>query len=402
MLWRRKRAPQALRWVRVLLYGGAAGLIASSLAMYFHLKVKASTAAVGDPSGGMVTFRGELGQRRLYDLLENSGSGPSEAAQVGKSFSNLLSPRRLYARDSYRIVRSTSGAFLHLTFVHGLRRLVVFQQDGEYRARSHRIPLVDSTRRASGAIQDSLWLSMESKGVPAEVIDLFSNIFRWSVDFLTEPRNGDRYAVLWSERQSPDGLVWGRTIETAWYEGMVTGRKVAVLFEGDYYDEEGKSLQRAFLRSPLNFRRISSHFSRNRYHPILRSYRPHHGTDYSAPSGTPVVSVAKGRVNAAGWKGGFGRLVEIQHGGSYVTRYAHLSTISRRVRKGASVRQGQVIGFVGSSGLATGAHLHFEIERSGEPRNFIALKLPFLRAVPASKKEAFEERRLASVAQLEK
>jgi murein DD-endopeptidase MepM/ murein hydrolase activator NlpD len=144
----------------------------------------------------------------------------------------------------------------------------------------------------------------------------------------------------------------------------------------EYYDYDGNSVRRVFLKSPLNFRRISSYFSNRRFHPILKVYRPHLGIDYAAPTGTPIVSIGDGRVAYVGWKGGFGKYVEIRHNNVYTTCYGHLSRYGKGVRKGARVSQGQVIGYVGATGLATGPHLDFRVKKFGSYVNPLRIEYP--------------------------
>jgi len=160
-----------------------------------------------------------------------------------------------------------------------------------------------------------------------------------------------------------------------------------------YYDAEGNSLQRVFLKSPLNYRRISSYFSRRRFHPILKIYRPHYGVDYAAPTGTPVVTIGDGRVVYAGWKGGLGRYVEIRHNNVYTSCYGHLSRFAKGIRRGARVRQGQVIGYVGATGLATGPHLDFRVKRFGSYVNPLTVDYPRAEPLPEDKKDEFFARR---------
>ncbi|MEW6676269.1 MAG: M23 family metallopeptidase, partial [Nitrospirota bacterium] len=150
----------------------------------------------------------------------------------------------------------------------------------------------------------------------------------------------------------------------------------------DYYDAEGKSLRRVFLKAPLSFRRLSSQFSRSRLHPILKIYRPHHGLDYSAPTGTPVSAVGDGTVTFSGYKRQYGKLVIIRHPNGYKTYYGHLSKIRKGIKRGIKVKQGQVIGYVGATGLATGPHLHYEIRINNKPVNPLVLKLPQGKKIP--------------------
>ncbi len=156
---------------------------------------------------------------------------------------------------------------------------------------------------------------------------------------------------------------------------MKKGALYAFPLAGEFYDADGNSLKGEFLRAPLVYRRISSYFTEHRYHPILRIYRPHHGIDYAAPSGTPASSIADGVVIAKGWEGGLGNELRVRHSGSYVSIYGHLRGYARGIHVGSHVKQGQVIGYVGSTGLSTGPHLHFGFERDGKLINFFSLKM---------------------------
>ena len=160
-----------------------------------------------------------------------------------------------------------------------------------------------------------------------------------------------------------------------------------------YYDAAGKALKKAFLKAPLNFRRISSYFSTGRFHPVLKIYRPHHGLDYAAPAGTPVSAVGDGEVSFAGRKGQYGNLVVIKHRNGWKTYYGHLSKIEKGVWKGKYAEQGQVIGYVGATGLATGPHLHYEIRTGKKPVNPLKVKFPGGEPIPKSLMAGFEERK---------
>jgi murein DD-endopeptidase MepM/ murein hydrolase activator NlpD len=224
----------------------------------------------------------------------------------------------------------------------------------------------------SGAIGDSLWAGMISRGVPPQVIMSVASIMEGQIDFLTEVRSGDRFAVVWHREAGA-----GRTVcvvDAFAYEGSETGRETAFRFEGGYYDSTARSLKRKFLRAPLSFAQITSSFSNNRYHPVLKIYRPHHGTDYRAAVGTPVSVVGDGLVTFTGWRGGLGRYVEVRHDSVYTTGYGHLSRFGKGVRKGAHVRQGQIIAYSGATGLVSGPHLHFQITEKGKYINFATMK----------------------------
>jgi murein DD-endopeptidase MepM/ murein hydrolase activator NlpD len=268
-------------------------------------------------------------------------------------------------------------------------------EDGGYLASKEKIHLEKRIVGIQGRIEESLWEAMLDEGVSSELILDFADIFAWEIDFLTEPRREDTFKFIHELYLKEETPVKNGRILIAQYNGRQTNH-TAIYFETSdgfkgYYDLKGNSLRRAFLRSPLNYTRISSYFSRRRFHPILRRYRPHLGIDYVAPLGTPVVSIGDGIVTFKGWKGGYGRYIKIRHPNGYSTAYGHLSRYARGIRKGQRVRQGQVIGYVGTSGLSTGPHLHFEVMRNGRFVNFLALRIPPARSIPQRDRERFNE-----------
>lgn len=223
-----------------------------------------------------------------------------------------------------------------------------------------------------GVIKDNL-ISSIGEGKEKLLLALqLSDIFAWDIDFATDIRNGDTFKIV-VEGLYLDGRFkkYGDILAA---EFVNDGKSYfAYRFEyngkADYYDEDGKSLRRAFLKAPLSFRRISSTFSARRFHPVLKIYRPHHGIDYAAPEGTPVSAIGDGRIIFAGRKGQYGNLVIIKHLNGYKTYYGHLARFAKGIKKGTRIEQGQIIGFVGSTGLATGPHLHYEVRVNNRPVN---------------------------------
>jgi len=235
--------------------------------------------------------------------------------------------------------------------------------------------------RLEGKIEYSLYESMlECADSPQLALQL-AEIFAWQIDFLTECREGDTFKILVEKQYKGDFYRWGKIL-AAQYEGELLSEHTAILFEDpsgytDYYTEEGKSLRKAFLRAPLNYKYISSYFSKNRLHPILRIWRPHLAIDYAAPTGTPISTIGDGTVIYAGWdNNGYGNYIKIRHPNNYVTAYGHLSRFAKGLENGQKVKQGEIIGYVGSTGLSTGPHLDFSLSKNGEKVDFLKLKLP--------------------------
>jgi murein DD-endopeptidase MepM/ murein hydrolase activator NlpD len=258
--------------------------------------------------------------------------------------------------------------------------LTIAPQGHEVHSEIQTIPSEAETIGVMGEVHGSLFEAVINAGEKPELAMRLAQIFGWDLDFYTDPRPGDTFRVVVEKKVLANGelLSYGRILAAEYKNaGHPYG---AVLFHDlsgapAYFTPEGKSMKKAFLHSPLKFAApISSHFSEHRLHPILKEYRPHLGIDYAAPSGTPVQTIGDGRVIFAGLKGGAGNLVEIQHTNGYTTYYMHLSRVL--VRSGQHVAQGQSIGLVGMTGLATGPHLDFRIQKQGQFLNFERLPLP--------------------------
>ena len=237
-----------------------------------------------------------------------------------------------------------------------------------------------SVATATGVIDSSLFEAGQRAGLSDNIIMQMAEIFGWDVDFALDIRAGDRFALVFEEQFKDGKKIDEGPIVAAEFTNR--GRRIrAVRYvdptgHTDYFSEDGRSMRKAFLRTPVNFTRISSRFSLSRRHPILHKMRAHRGVDYAAPRGTAVKASGDGRVVFAGRKGGYGRTVVLQHGSTYTTLYAHLSRFSKGVRPGKRVDQGQTIGYVGSTGLATGPHLHYEFRVRGAHRDPLKVKLP--------------------------
>ena len=246
-----------------------------------------------------------------------------------------------------------------------------------------------------GRIKHSLFEAAAQADIPEDVIMDLVAIFGWDIDFSLDIRTGDRFGIVYEELYKDDVKIRnGRILAAEFVNNGKTYR--AVYYKDpkgnvDYFSPDGKSMRKAFLRSPVEFSRISSRFSNKRWHPILSKWRSHKGVDYAAKRGTPVRASGDGKVIFAGTKGGYGRLIVIRHGGRYTTAYGHLNGYARGVRSGKKVKQGQIIGYVGSSGLATGPHLHYEFRVNGVHRNPLTVKLPEAKPVHSAFKSHFDE-----------
>jgi len=315
------------------------------------------------------------------DALRRMGLDAAAAAGITGAAQSVFDLRRVRAGNRMAVGRSVVGELRAVRYqIDADRMLWVLAQGGGFRAEIKSIPSKTEVAGVAGEIGDSLFNAVTDAGESPELAMRLAEIFGWDLDFYTDPRAGDTFRVVVEKKKYPDGqtAAYGR-IFAAEYDNH--GRVYqAVLFhdpsgKAAYYAPSGKALEKAFLRSPLKFAApITSRFSRSRFHPILKTHRPHLGIDYGAPVGTPVQAIGSGRVVFAGRKGGAGMLIHLQHFNGYETMYMHLSRLL--VRSGQRVEQGQRIGLVGMTGLATGPHLDFRILQHGVYRNFERLPLP--------------------------
>lgn len=250
-----------------------------------------------------------------------------------------------------------------------------------------------------GTLRDSLFLAGKREQIPATTIMEMAAIFGGVIDFILDPRSGDQFSILYEEKYLDGELIGHGDILASRFvnQGKVFTAVRYIDDEGEvgFYNPEGESMRKAFLRSPLDVFRISSNFNPSRRHPVLNTIRAHKGTDYAAPTGTPIRATSDGRVTFAGRKGSFGNLVIVKHSGGFETKYAHLNKFGR-YKKGARVRQGDIIGTVGSTGSATGPHLHYEFLVNGVHQNprTIVDKLPKARSVDPAQLPAFKAQAL--------
>jgi len=249
-------------------------------------------------------------------------------------------------------------------------------------------PLETRITQTNAVINDSLFLSAQSAGLSDKLTMELAGIFGWDVDFALDIRQGDSFTVMYEEIFLDGEKVRDGKIIAAEFINRDNAYQAIHYTDseghGDYYTPEGRSMRKAFLRSPVAFSRISSRFNLQRKHPVLNKIRAHKGVDYAASRGTPIKATGDGRIVHRGNKGGYGRTVVVQHGSRYNTLYAHMSNYARGLKSGSRVKQGQIIGYVGSSGLATGPHLHYEFRIDGVHRNPLTARLPS--AQPLSKK----------------
>ncbi|MBY6033104.1 peptidoglycan DD-metalloendopeptidase family protein [Marinobacter daepoensis] len=310
--------------------------------------------------------------------------------------------QRLYAGEDIRFGVNDEGELMGIELKRSLLESLKITRtdDGFHGETAIREPEARPAF-AAGVIDGSLYLSARDAGLNDRLTMELAGIFGWDIDFVYDVRKGDSFEVVYEELYI-DGKKFdtGRILSARFINRGEDN--VALLYtdsngESDYYAPDGKSMRKAFLRVPINAR-VSSAFNLQRRHPVLDVVRPHEGTDYAAPPGTPIKAAGSGRVKFAGWKGGYGRTVVLQHGDNITTLYAHMSRLGKGIKNGTRVKQGETIGYVGSSGMVTGPHLHYEFRINGSPRNSRTVKLPDAKPISGTEMARFKkhtEQRLA-------
>jgi murein DD-endopeptidase MepM/ murein hydrolase activator NlpD len=299
--------------------------------------------------------------------------------KAGNDYTAFISPDTLY-QLKYFVYEHTPVEYILFDFTDSLR----------ISAREKEVRLIEKT--CAGKISTSLWNTMIDNRISPMIAIELSEIYAWSIDFFGL-QEGDSFKVIYNEMYVDTNSAGIEKIEAAFFRH--SGRDYfAIPFIQDssesYYDVDGNSLRKAFLKAPLRFSRISSRFSHSRFHPILKIRRPHHGIDYAAPIGTSVHAIGDGKVIKLGYDEGAGRMIKIRHNSVYTTVYMHLSRYGKGIHDGANVKQGDVIGYVGSSGLSTGPHLDFRFYKNGSPVDPLKVEAPPVEPVREENRQAFD------------
>lgn len=314
----------------------------------------------------------------LYIILRRHNLSPQQIYQIQLSSEGVANLNRIVPGQTYRVYYKDDEAVAFVWQPTATRFVTVGWED-EYSVEPGEVPVRFVLKEASGIIRSSLYETIAGKGISPYLGSELANVFAWQIDFFLL-REGDHFKVIYEERYAGDQFIGIGDIKAAEFQHRGTTYN-AYHFENEerrgYFDENGNSLEKALLMAPFRYnQRVSSGFSRNRFHPILRENRPHHGTDYAAPTGTPVLAVGDGVVTEAQRRGGNGNIVQIRHNNTYRTAYLHLNGFAPGIRKGVRVEQGQVIGYVGQTGLATGPHLCYRLYVNNRPVNSRNVDLP--------------------------
>jgi murein DD-endopeptidase MepM/ murein hydrolase activator NlpD len=345
----------------------------------------------------------------LADVLEDEGVAPAEFNAALASLRGVFDPRTLQAGQHVELFvdreddEDAQLIGLALSPDVAQRIEVTRLADGDFRARAIETPLTRRIARAQGEITESLYSDAIAAGASDAVVSEIASVFAYSVDFQREIHPGDAFDIVFDQYLDPAGHVV-KTGDIHYVAFSPSGRDLAYwrytppetaeeLEEAGYYDALGESARRFLMKTPVNATRISSGFSRARRHPVLGYTRAHKGTDFAAPRGTPIYAAGNGVVERANEYGSFGNYVRIRHANGYQTIYGHLNGFARGVRAGVHVTQGQVIGYVGMTGTATGPHLHYEVHLDGEAVDPMSLNLPTGRKLAEDELPAYEVER---------
>jgi len=330
----------------------------------------------------------------LSTIFERAGLGYSDVMQVLDVGEEAKRLERIRPGDTL-VLKLEDEEFAGLKYdLDTDSELNIFREEGnQLVAEINELPSDTAMVAAGGVVKGSLYQSAVSTGIPPAKVMELTEIFGWKVDFVRDVRNGDEFKLIYEVRER-DGerLGTGDIVAAEYRRGdkrIQAVRYTSPDGTSGYYEPDGSSLERGFLRYPVEFSRISSNFNPKRLHPIHNTVRPHNGVDLAAPTGTPIRSAASGRVTFAGWKHGYGRVVLIRHDETYETRYAHMSGFKGNLSRGDTVEKGDVIGFVGMTGDATGPHLHYELRVNGKPYDPVKVALPEANPIPSKYREDF-------------
>ena len=342
----------------------------------------------------------------FFDLMVKCGLDAPSIKLIEKAARNVYDFRRIYPGQHYEVYAAEDGTIESMQFSVGDTSYIdINLKDGDISAEKKDYEFSTRLKTVSGTISNSLYLTCKEQGIPLEVADQLANgIFAWEIDFHHEIQRGDYFKVIYEERTRFDGMKKIGRIVAAEFVNQGKGY-YAFIFKNedgrpDYYDENGKSLRKQLLRAPLPVARITSNFSARRWHPVLHHYAPHLGVDFAAPVGTPVMATGEGSVLETGRNHANGKYIKLRHSNDYKTYYLHLSRFAKGVAPGARVRQGQVIGYVGMTGYATGPHLDYRVMKGNAFVNPRKISLPPAKPVTGANMASFIDIRDRHLARL--
>ena len=342
----------------------------------------------------------------LSTLFNDAGLSARVVYKISKTpkFGKKLTDIRPGQKLEFRV--NSEGTLTQMRYVQDRLNSIFFENtDKGYTAQKVVLTPEIRVAYAQGTIKNSLFLASQRAGLTEKMTMELAGIFGWDIDFALDIREGDSFNLIYEEKYLDGEKLGNGNILAASFsnhgEMFQAIRYTDKDGDTDYYSPDGKSMKKAFLRTPVDFTRISSRFNPNRLHPVFKTKRPHRGVDYAARTGTPIKAAGDGRIKFIGKQRGYGNVVYIQHPNNVVTVYAHQSRVNRKFKKGSRVKQGQVIGYVGQTGWATGPHLHYEFRVNGVHRNPVTVKLPDAAPIAKSERANFKAHASKILAQLE-
>jgi murein DD-endopeptidase MepM/ murein hydrolase activator NlpD len=341
---------------------------------------------------------------RLGDILMEYNVSAKVIHEIATLSRKIFDPRKIAANKKYTVILEEDSMKRAKMLVYEPNAIdyVVFKFEDSLSVDVKQREVVTIEKSISGVIQSTLSQTIEQLGISHELTNRFVDIFGWQVDF-QRLQKGDKFKLIYQENQVEGVTIGIKQIDGIYFEHF-GGEYYAFPFDQgdgvDYFDENGKSLRKALLKYPIEFTRISSRFTQNRFHPVQKRWKAHLGTDFAAPKGTPIRTVGDGIVLEAQYKSNNGNYVKIRHNGTYTTQYLHMSRIASGIRAGVRVRQGETIGFVGSTGLATGPHLCYRFWKNGKQVDALRAELPASQPVKKDKLESFEQVKQALIERL--
>lgn len=349
--------------------------------------------------------RGKIGRNSsFYIEMRESDVSPVEIDRIVRATKKTYNLKRVRPGQRFELYPGFTGGIDSLTLHINREQRLKIRRNAQNRfdAEIEEIPATVTYHVTHGTIHSSIFATLREQGAKTELASALDEIFGWTIDFITDTRRGDQFTILYARKTFEDGstalgevlsaTVVNRGTEHHAYRFKPNGGQTG------YYDLEGKSLQKSLRRAPIKFTRVTSNFTGRRFHPVYKTYRPHYGVDYGAPRGTRVYSTGDGVVLTAGRRKGNGNYVKIKHNNTYTSYYLHLNGFARGIKSGRRVKQGQLIGYVGSTGAATASHVCYRIKRNGSWVNPRRLKLPSKAPVPTATMAVYESTRDACVA----
>jgi len=351
----------------------------------FGLKISDFNIKSGEITAGMF----------IGNLFANNNISSKKATEILQKSKGIFDVRRVRRGQKYHIFydKNKTDVVDYIVYEKNKTDYVVFNFKDSLNVTSKKKVVTTRVISRNGVINSSLWVAMSDAGIDPLLSNDLSEIYAWSIDFFGLQKN-DEFKIIYEERFVEGKYIGTGKIISAFFKH--NGSEIyAIPFMQDstlsFYNLDGQSLKKEFLKAPLKFSRISSHFSNARRHPILKIVRPHHGIDYAAPMGTPVYALGDGTVIHAAYTGGAGHYIKIKHNGVYTTGYMHLKGYAKGISQGVRVEQGQLIGYVGSTGLSTGAHLDFRVWQNGRAINPLKVDAPPVEPIKAENLEAFNK-----------